>query len=66
MINSVWEYKVCGMEGTRLEKGVLVKTLAQETAVFKPHSVECRERPVAGLERGFVGGTDGFRGRLYV
>lgn len=28
--------------------------------------VECGERPVVGLERGFIGGTDRLRGTFYV
>ena len=30
------------------------------------YSVEGGEKPVAGLERGFIGGTDRLRGRFYV
>ena len=50
-----------------LERGVQGNTLAQpkETATFKSIALaECGERPAAGLERGFVGGTDKLRGRF--
>lgn len=69
VINSAWELQVFKMEGMRLEKGVQVKALAQvrETSVFKPWgALWYGERPVAVLERGFIGGTDRFRGRFSV
>lgn len=38
MINSVWELKVCGIEGMKLEREVHVKALVQviETAICRP------------------------------
>lgn len=37
MINSVWELKVCGIEGMKLEREVQVKALVQvkETVICK-------------------------------
>lgn len=69
VINSAWELQVCKMEGMRLEKGVQVKAVAQvrETSVFRPWgALGYGERLVAALERGFIGGADGFRGRFSV
>ena len=67
VINSAWELQVCKMKGMKLEKGVEVKALAQvrETSVFRPwRALWYGERLVAALDRGFIGGTDRFRGRF--